>query len=315
MLAPLCLPRKKRLNVIVARESLGSYQRRLQWVGFLFVLPVLLYFVVFYWFNLIQAFALSFQQTGARRELHFVGLATYREVFAEPTFMRSLQNTVVFSIQTVAATVSVGLLISIGIYNVRHPLAKQSATVAFVLPTLVSLVAAGIIWRWLYHTRFGAVNQLLLLVGMPRMQFLLHEVQAMPSMAVINTWVRVGYAVLILHAGLQGIPTTLFDSARVDGAKGFKLYRYVVFPLLTPHIAAVTLLEVIFAARVFDIVYVTTQGGPANATRVIMLYLYDNAFRFNRPEKAAVAAVVMFLVLLVAGIVQRKIVSLREYEY
>ena len=147
------------------------------------------------------------------------------------------------------------------------------------------------------------------------MGFLLHEQQALPSMSVINAWVRVGYTVLILQAGLQGIPPDLFDSARVDGAKGFRIYRYVVLPLLVPHIAAVALLEVIFGARVFDIVYVTTQGGPAGATRVIMLYLYDNAFRFNRPDKAAVAAVVIFLILLVFGIIQRKISAAREYEY
>lgn len=293
----------------------GQYQRRLARTGLLFVLPVLLYFLLIYWFNLVQVFGISFQEIAARRQLQFAGLNTYRQVFSESQFWRSLQHTFLFTAQTVVLTVSVGLLIAIGISSLKKPLAKNAGTLCFVLPTLVSLVAAGIIWEWLYHARFGVINQVLSVVGLPHQGFLLDERQALPSMSVINAWVRVGYAVLILQAGLQGIPADLFNSARVDGAKGFKIYRYIILPLLVPHIAAVALLEIIFAARVFDIVYVTTQGGPAGATRVIMLYLYDNAFRFNRPDKAAVAAVVIFLILLVFGIIQRKVAGAREYEY
>jgi multiple sugar transport system permease protein len=180
---------------------------------------------------------------------------------------------------------------------------------------LVSLVAAGIIWKWIYHTRFGPINQVFEMIGLPRMGFLLHEDQAMPSMAIINSWVRVGYSVLILQAGLQSIPSTIFDSASVDGASDFKLYRHIILPLLLPHITAVALLEIIFAVGAFDIIYVTTQGGPADTTRVIMLYLYDNAFRFNRPDKAAVVSVVIFVLLLIVGIVQRKFIAGKEYDY
>lgn len=292
-----------------------TFRKKIQLKGFLFVLPVLLYFVVVYWSNLVQVFYLSFQEVGARNQLNFAGFSTYANVFSEKKFWQSLLNTGMFISQTIVLTIVLGVLITILIYNLKHSVLQKIATISFVIPMLVSLVAAGIIWKWIYHTRFGPINQMFQFVGLPRLEFLLNENQAMPSMAVINSWVRVGYAVLILQAGLQGIPTTVFDSACVDGASGFKLYWHIIFPLLIPHITAVALLEIIFAVGAFDIIYVTTQGGPADSTRVIMLYLYDNAFRFNRPDKAAVVSVIIFVILLVVGIIQRKFVSGKEYEY
>ncbi|KKK99171.1 hypothetical protein LCGC14_2635410, partial [marine sediment metagenome] len=184
----------------------------------------------------------------------------------------------------------------------------------YVLPTLVSLVAAGFIWEWLFHPRFGLANQIFTAVGLKPLKFLAGETQVIPSLAVINIWVRVGFSVLILLAGLQSIPETYFDAARVDGARGIKLYWYITLPLLLPQIGAVTLLEVIFAVKIFDIVYVTTQGGPAGASEMVMLYLYNNAFRYYRIDKAAVAAVFIFVVLLVFGIVQRRMLQGRRYE-
>jgi ABC-type sugar transport system permease subunit len=131
---------------------------------------------------------------------------------------------------------------------------------------------------------------------------------------VINAWVRVGFAVLIIMAGLQSIPLSFFEAAKVDGARGLRLHWHITLPLLLPQIAVVSLLEVIFGFKVFDMVLVTTQGGPAGASYMLLLYFYDNAFRFYRSDRASVIAVFMFLALLLFSILQRRAVRGRRYE-
>jgi multiple sugar transport system permease protein len=296
------------------KTATGPYSRKLTYTGALFILPVLLYFIVLYWYPLISAFVMSFQETIPGLELKFAGLKTYREVFSDENFWRSLVNTLLFALQAVAADVVIALLIAIALNSIPSAGFRNVLTLFVVLPTLVSLAAAGFIWEWLFHPRFGLVNQLFGWLGLPKLKFLQDENQVISSLAVINVWVRVGFSVLILLAGLQSIPATYFDAARVDGARGFKLYWFITLPLLLPHLGAVLLLEVIFAVKVFDIVYVTTQGGPAGASDMLMLYLYNNAFRFYRIDKAAVTAVFIFVALLAFGILQRRLLAGRRYE-
>ncbi len=290
------------------------FTRKITYAGIFFILPVLLYFVVLYWYPLISAFLMSFQETLPGLKMRFAGLKTYREVFADPLFWTSLGHTTIFALQAVTGTVLLAIIVAIAIYNVKSSAARNLLTLLYVLPTLVSLAAAGFIWDWLMHPRFGPINQVLTFLGIPPMKFLFDEQQVIPSLAVMNIWVRVGFSVLILMSGLQSIPNSYFDAARVDGARGLKLYWYVTLPLLLPQIGAVTLLEVIFGVKVFDVVYVTTQGGPAGASEMLMLYLYNNAFRFYRVDRASVTAVFIFVVLLAFGILQRRLLQARRYE-
>lgn len=290
------------------------FRRKLTYTGAMFVLPVLLYFVVLYWYPLINAFLMSFQEMLPGLKMRYAGLKTYREVFADSLFWESLGHTAVFALQAVTGTVLLAIIIAIALHNVKSQGVRNLLTLLYVLPTLVSLAAAGFIWDWLMHPRFGPLNQVLTFLGMPAMKFLVDEKQVIPSLAVINIWVRVGFSVLILLAGLQSIPETYFDAARVDGARGLKLYWHVTLPLLLPQIGAVMLLEVIFGVKVFDVVYVTTQGGPAGASEMLMLYLYNNAFRYYRVDRASVTAVFIFAVLLAFGVLQRRLLKARRYE-
>ncbi len=292
----------------------SSYAKKLTITGALFVAPVFLYFVVLYWYPLVSAFLISFQETIPGLKLQWAGLKTYQEVFSDPDFWAALKHTLLFTAMAVTADVIIALALAIAINSVRRTGMRNVLTLVYVLPTLVSLAAAGFIWEWLFHPRFGLANQVITALGFQALKFLQSQTQVLPSLAVINVWVRIGFSVLILLAGLQGIPDTYFDAARVDGARGLRLYWYITLPLLLPQIGAVLLLEVITAVKIFDIVYVTTQGGPAQASNVLMLYLYDNAFRFYRVDRAAVAAVFIFLLLLAFGILQRRLIAGRRYE-
>jgi multiple sugar transport system permease protein len=280
--------------------------------GFLFVLPVVLYFGLLYYVPLVRSFDLSFREILPKGKVRFAGFQTYKAVLSDPLFWDSVKHTVLFTVMSVVLVVMLGLLIALGLHSLKK--ARNFYTVFFVLPTLVSFVAAGTIWDWMFHSQFGPINMVLSIFKIPHLKFFNDATQVIPSLAVINAWVRVGFAVLIFMAGLQTIPPSFFEAATVDGARGPALHWYITLPLLLPQIAVVSLLEVIFGFKIFDVVLVTTQGGPAGASYMMLLYFYDNAFRFYRTDRASVIAVLMFLVLLVFSILQRRVVRGRRYE-
>ncbi|MBD3309389.1 ABC transporter permease subunit [candidate division KSB3 bacterium] len=291
-----------------------NYARRLRIIGFLFVLPAFLYFVAIYYFPLFEAFRMSLLEMAPGGAMKYVGLASVKKVFADPLFWRSLVHTIFFMVCSSVLTVILGIIIAIGLYGVSRSVLRNMFILAYVLPTLVSLTAAGFIWEWIYHPRFGLINYALSLLGFSKQPFLADSIQVLPSLIIINVWVRIGFAVLIFFAGLLGISSSYFDAAKVDGATGFTLHKNVTIPLLLPQITVVTFLEVIFGFKVFDVIYVSTQGGPNEASYVLMLYLYNNAFRFYHPGRASVVAVFMFIFLLIFSLVQRRVVKGRRYE-
>ena len=296
------------------KSSFGSYRNQRKLAGFLFVLPVVLYFGLLYYLPLVTSVQFSFLEVLPKQQTRFAGLQIYRWVLADPLFWTSVRNTAVFTLISAAAIVLVGLLVSITIHNLSTQGLRDVYTVFYVLPTLVSFAAAGPIWEWIFHTQFGLANLVLSFFGIPGLKFLNDSVQVIPSLAVINLWVRSGFAVLILSAGLKSIPDSYFEAAKVDGAVGLRLHLSITIPLLIPQIAVISLLEVIFGFKVFDVVYVTTSGGPATSSYMLLFYFYDNAFSFYRQDRASVVAVLMFLTLLVFSILQRRIVRGRRYE-
>lgn len=294
---------------------LMSHARKQRLSGFLFVLPVVTYFALIYYVPLINSFAMSFTEVLPGRVVEFAGLNTYREVLSTPAFWESVRNTVLFNGISLLLVIPFGIIIAIALSNISNGTARNLFTAFYILPIFVSFAAAGAIWEWIYHPHYGVINNVLAAVGGPRFAFLTGIDQVIPSLAVVNFWVRVGYCILIILSGLQSIPQSYFEAARVDGATGLKFYRRITLPLLLPQIAVVTLLEVIFGFKAFDVIYVTTQGGPARASYVILLYFYDNAFRFYRQDRASVVAVLMFLSLLVFSIIQRRVVKGKRYEF
>ncbi len=290
-------------------------KRRLQLSGFLFVLPAAAYVLLVYYVPLLNSFAMSFTEILPKRPPAFAGLKIYREVLADRSFWESVANTLLFNFISLMLVVPFGILIAVGISGIRRSVPRDVFTALYILPIFISFAAAGAIWEWIFHPHYGVVNNVLAAVGGPRFSFLTGTDQVVPSLAIINFWVRAGYCILIVLSGLQSIPQSYFEAARVDGASRFTLFRRITFPLLLPQIAVIVLLEVVSGFKVFDVVYVTTQGGPARASYMLLFYFYDNAFRFYRQDRASVVAVLMFLTLLVFSIIQRRILKGRKYEF
>ena len=260
---------------------------------------MLVYFLVLYYLPLVLS--LREAMSGAQP------LSSFYFLFHDKLFATSLRNAAVFSGLSMVLIITGGFTLAIWINGLKNNTVKACITLMVLVPTFIPLTATSFMWWWIYHPKFGFANYMLKLLGLPELLYVSSPKQALLSLVVINVWARLGFATTLILAGLQGVPKELYEAALVDGAKGIKLHFSITLPLVLPYILVAALLEIIQGVKVFDIVYVITQGGPAMSTYVPMLYIYDYAFRMNRPDVASAAAVVTFVILLLFGLLQRYI--------
>ena len=176
------------------------------------------------------------------------------------------------------------------------------------------MVAVAFVWSWIYQPDIGLLNAALRAVGAKGQMWLSSPKQVLPSLAVMNIWVRLGFDMVIFWAGLHGIPAEYYDAAKVDGAGSWARLRHITLPLLNPQIVLVAIIEIINALKVFDLVFIATSGGPVNASRVVVLHIYDLAFSWNKMGQASSVAMYLFAIILVVTIAQWKLLG-RRVEY
>jgi len=290
--------------------------RRMPWV---FLLPNLSIFGLFVLFPVFLNLYVSL--TGGTQlfpqDRPFVGLANYERLFdcgsyadpnscVEDRFWRAVRNTTTFVVFQVGGMVLVSLVTAV-VLNRRIRFRSFFRSVYFY-PVLLSPVVVALIWKWILQ-RDGALNALLIGVGLEPVNFLLDGRWAMTWVIVVSVWAHMGFYTLILLAGLQSIPAELYDAAAIDGADGWRTFRSVTLPLLMPTMMVVLVLALIRAVQTFDEVYVLTGGGPGTATMMIVQYIYQTGFatQVQRFGLAAAASVLLGLVLLVATLVQLRV--------
>ena len=286
-------------------------QRR---AGFFFVLPALVYFSLVFLVPLVESVVGSFYRTVPGGESRFVGLRLYAKVLDDPTFWQAVANTVSLLGMSVPTTVVLALAVALGLHRLASLRWRSVWTAMYFLPFSVSLVAAALIWQWMYDPIYGFLNHLLGQVGLPAQKWLQSLEQVRPSLALVNVWARLGFDTIIFLAALQAIPTDYYEAASIDGAGPVRALRHVTLPLLNPQIVMVTMLELIFNFKVFDTVYATTQGGPAGASQTVIMLLYDTAFKYFRLGDASVMAVFVFATLLLVTLLQWRLFR-RRIEY
>ena len=286
---------------------------RTPWIapGWWFVAPALTLIVVFFVGPVIAAIALSFTDfdlyaLADPRAARFVGLRNYSRVLEEPLFWQALRNTLYFALVggplTVAASLGAALLV-----NARALRWKGAARAIFFAPFVTTLVAVAIVWRYLYHPRYGLLNWLLGHVGVQPIDWLGDPRWAMPAIILMATWKNFGYNMLIFIAGLQNIPRELHEAAALDGATPFQRFRHVTIPMLAPTMFFVVIVTMIGYLQLFTEPYVMTQGGPLRATTSLVLYMYEEGFRWWRLGVAAAIAFLLFLVIVLFTLLQRRI--------
>lgn len=280
-----------------------TYNSRKGLIGFLFVFPAVLYFLVVYTYPFIQTFLLSFF-TEHRGVSSFVGLENYKEVLTDSLFWKSLINTAYLTLISVPITIVLALLVAVLLDKSPSILVRNTLQIASLLPMMMSLVAASLIFQWIFDPVYGILNELLVKFGMKKQPFFSSPTQVIPSVAIITIWIRVGFSATILLAGLQSIPTHYYEAALIDGASPVKSFFKITLPLLNSQIVLVCISEIIFAVKAFDQVFITTGGGPANSSRVIVLHLYETAFKWFDYNEASTIAILLFVLLMIISIFQ-----------
>ena len=270
--------------------------------GFWFALPALALIAVFFVLPVAAGLALSLSDfdiyaLGNLEYLRFVGLANYGRLLEDPLFWRALLNTFYFVLVggPLSVFVSLGAALLINARLVRF---KPLFRVVYFLPVMTALVAVAVVWRYLYHPRYGLLNYALGLIGLDPVDWLGDPRFAMPALILMAVWKNFGYNMIIFIAGLQSIPEQLYESARMDGAGRLQQLRYVTLPMLAPTFLFVGLMTMIGSFQLFAEPYVMTQGGPSDSTLSVVLLMYEQGFRWWNLGYAAAIAFLLFAIML-----------------
>lgn len=273
------------------------------------ILPAVAGFAVFFAYPTLRGIYLSFTDFHVLSPPQWVGLANFHQMFGDDVFWHSLLVTVYF----VALSVSFGTLISLVTAVVLHRVTRSSLLRGVILlPFLISNVIAALVWQWMLDPSLGIVNSVLKHLTGHSILFFGSGGWAIPSLAAISVWKWMGYYALLIFAGLQTIPPTIYEAGRVDGASEIQMFRRLTVPLLRPILVMVVVLTVINSFQVFDIVQVTTRGGPANASNVLQMYIYDKAFRQFDFGYAATLSLALFALLITVTFTQLRLARANE---
>jgi ABC-type sugar transport system permease subunit len=232
----------------------------------------------------------------------------------DPQFHRALWNTFQFALMYVPLLFLLSLVVAI---LVNRPLTgMRFFRMLYFLPNITSIAVLALIFRWFLSPRPDApINYLLGVLGIAPQKFLIDVHQALPSVVAITLWESFGYYMVIWLAGLQGVPSELYDAARVDGAGGWRLHRYVTLPMLRPTAAFVVVVSTIGALQVFGSIFILTGGGPVYATTTIAFHIYSQAFNFGRFGYASALSIFFFAVVLIISLIQSKSLRFGEDIY
>jgi len=282
--------------------------------GWLFVSPAVVIIGLFGVAPIVWSIVLSFQNNDLVTPGTWVGLANYHALLKDPMFAASVRRTILYTVLFVPIVTVAALAIAVALD--RRLRGMRFYRTAVFAPVVTSTVATAIMFNWLLDPDFGVVNALLVKLGIPAQGFFQSPSQALYCIVVMTVWGWLGFAVIIYLAALQGVPKELMEAAAIDGATRWRAFRRVQLPLLGPATLFLVIWLSINALQLFDEIYVTTRGGPLQATTVVVYYLYQQAFQLFEAGYATAIAYVLFLGILALTVVQlligRKFVHYRS---
>ncbi|NLE43315.1 MAG: sugar ABC transporter permease [Chloroflexi bacterium] len=271
-------------------------QARDNLAGYLFTLPWTVHLLFLIGLTMLASLGISFTETDFLTKLRFVGLGNYQGLMRDPLFWKSLRNTAYYTFASVPLSVIFALAIAL-LLNLKVK-GLSVYRLMYYTPSIVSGVAVAIIWQYVLNPRFGLLNLGLKAIGIRGPQWIYSQQWAMPAFIIMGVWGAGGNMLLYL-AGLQGIPTTLYEAAKIDGANRWRRFWAVTVPMLSPTILFNLVGNLIGSWQIFSQSYLMTQGGPNNATLTMVLYLYNKGFQQFRFGYASAIAWVLFLIVLV----------------
>ncbi len=281
-----------------------SKEKRETILGWVMVSPFLIGFVFLTAIPMIASFVISFSEWDMLSNPEWIGFDNYKKLFFEDALaLHSLNITILFTIVSIPLNILFGLALAMLLNTSIRGLAIFRTI--YYLPAILSGVAVALMWRWIFSTQFGLLNALLDIIGIEGPAWLTDRIWVLPSFVIMRLW-SVGGGMIIYLAGLQSIPTNLYEAASIDGANWWHKTRFITLPLLSPTIFFQLIVGFIFSMQIFTEAFIMTNGGPADASLFFLLYLYRQAFQYFDMGYASALAWVLFVVILFLTIVMFK---------
>lgn len=291
---------------VVARRGPSVRQR---FSGVPWMLPSLVILMVVMIIPILMGLYYSFTSYSVLGAPSWVGVENFQRMIGDDSFRRALINTVIYTLLSVPMQSILALVIAdVLAQRFRNRFGGFVRSMLFI-PVVSSYVVVAVVWRALLSTQGGAVNGALDIVGLGEINFLGDPTLAMITVALVTVWKNVGYFLVIYYAGLMAVPRDLYEASSLDGAGRWAQLRYVTIPALRPVTLLVAILGTIWSFQVFDLVYVLTGGGPGQATSTIVMAIYESGFKNFQMGYASAMAVVLFVIVLIISIIQRRLLS------
>ncbi len=300
------------VKTAVRRPKKSQWDNRETMVAFLFLLPSLIGFIAFFLVPAVRGFWISLTDWDLLTEPEWVGLDNYRKLISDREFRNSLWVTLKYVLWNIPLQTALAVVIAVMMDRLTKSMVVRAL---LIVPWLMPNVIVAMLWLWLMDPGLGLINSVWEGMGFEGWGFLGNIDQAIPSIAVINIWRHVGYTALLIFAGLQTIPQSLYEAASIDGATELRSFWHVTIPLLRPVLAFVLITSLIGSFQIFDTVAVTTGGGPINATEVINMLIFERAFERFDMGYATTVANALFVMLVGISLIQLRLFNADESDY
>ena len=288
------------------KKRMSRKKRSQMLYGYLMIAPLAVGLGVFYFYPFFKVFYDSFHVVGAFNKTSWAGISNYVTMLKDPVMWSTLWNTFRYVIVIVPFTLIFSILIA-ALLNTNIK-GRSVFRVIYFIPAITMSAAISMIWRWIFNSDFGILNFVLSKFGVPSVQWLSDPHTAWITISIVAVWMNVGYEMIILLAGMQGISRTYYESASLDGAGRFQQFRKITLPLLTPTIFFVLITTLISTFQIFDVIYmmINSKSLAKEASQSIVLYFYRNAFEYSKKGYASAIAIFLFLIIMLITVFQMK---------
>lgn len=279
--------------------------------AYLFLAPAVTSILIFFFIPVMASFVMSFTDfdiyaLGSIDMVRFIGFSNYVQLFGDPLFWQSLQNTMYYVVLASPLSIAVALGAAI-LLNSKLIKYKGFFRLSYFIPYITTLVAVAIVWRFIYHPKFGILNYFLSLIGINPIDWLGDPATAMPAIVLMSVWKTFGYNMIIFLAGLQNIPEDLYEAASLEGANEWQKFKAITIPMLSPTTLFVSIITIVGFFQLFAEPYIMTQGGPLNKTLSIVGYMYQEGFRWWNMGYSASISFVLFFIIMIITVLQFKL--------
>ena len=293
----------------------GSLNRKYMIAGLLFLIPATLIYIIFAVWPFFDSLFLSFHEWNGFSPKVFVGLENYIAAFKDKTFLLAIRNSVYLGVVSSIISVLVGLLMAWLLLYVGSRWGSFFRTILFS-PIMIPAVITGLIFAFVYEPEIGILNNLLGAIGLGSLQhaWLTDKGTALNCILFVSAWKQVGLTMVLCFAGMQGVDISLIESARLDGASDWKIFKDILLPLIMPFVQLSAIFAMMSGLKIYDTVVALTNGGPAKSTTVMPLWILQNSFSFNKYGYGAAMSMIFVIIVLIGMVVVKAVVKGDTYE-